>query len=133
VGDVLGQANCVQRLGDISLVRSKHAEARRYFEEALPLYRQVGAVHGQANCVQRLGDIAKAKGDLPGARERFEQALLLYERIPEPYSIGWAHWRLARLTKGDEKRRHVRTARAAWTSIDRPDLVADLDQEFGSD
>jgi len=31
----------------------------------------------------------------------------------------------------DEKRRHVEAARAAWTSIDRPDLVAELDEEFG--
>jgi tetratricopeptide (TPR) repeat protein len=132
-GSLHGQANCVQGLGEIALARSEYAEARRRFEEARPLYLRVGAVLGQANCVQRLGDIAKAEGDLSTARQRHEQALLLYERIPEPYSTGQAHRRLARLTEADEKRCHVQAARAAWAGIDRPDLVAELDQEFGSD
>jgi tetratricopeptide (TPR) repeat protein len=133
VGSVRGQASCVKGLGDIALERSEYAEARRCYEEARPLSLQVGDVLGQANCVQGLGDIATAEGDLPAARERFQQSLLLYEQIAEPYSIGGAHQRLARLSEADEKRRHVQAARAAWASIDRPDLVAALDQDFGSD
>ncbi len=57
--------------------------------------------------------------------------LALYERIPEPFSIGTTHRRLARIAEGDERTRHVEAARAAWKGIDRPDLVAKLDAEFG--
>jgi hypothetical protein len=41
------------------------------------------------------------------------------------------HRRLARVSDGANRGGHVAAARAAWTSISRPDLVAALDQEFG--
>jgi hypothetical protein len=45
--------------------------------------------------------------------------------------MGSAHRRLARLaTDPAEEQHHAATARALWTSIDRPDLVAELDAEF---
>ena len=63
--------------------------------------------------------------DIPGV-------LALYQQIAEPYSIGWAHHRLARLTTGTEREAHVAAAREAWQSINRPELVADLTREFSS-
>ncbi len=132
IGDVLGEANCITRLGDIALERSQHEEARVRYEEALPLYRRIGAVLGEANCIASLGDIALARSQHEEARANFETALALYERIPEPYSIGWTQVRLARLaTDETERDALVRAARLAWTQIDRPDLVAQLDEEFG--
>jgi hypothetical protein len=46
------------------------------------------------------------------------------------YSIGVTRVRLAESTEGAGRAVHVAAARAAWTSIDRPDLVARLDR-FG--
>jgi tetratricopeptide (TPR) repeat protein len=133
VGSVFGQAHCTSRLGDIALAHSDHAEARRCYDEALPLFLRVGSVLGQANCVRGLGDIVKVEGNLSTAREQFEEALALYQRIPDPYSIGGTHRRLARITDGDERQRHVQAACDAWTCIDQPDLVAELNREFGDD
>jgi hypothetical protein len=61
-------------------------------------------------------------------------ALSFYSRIPEPYSMGQTHRRLARLASSPEARRqHVLATRDAWQSIDRPDLIDELRQEFEAD
>ena len=93
-------------------------------EAALPLYRQVGAVLGEANCILGLGDVAAAKGETGAARARWREALALYARIPEPWSIGFAHHRLRRRAETPEQAaEHREAARRAWASIDRPDLI----------
>ena len=131
IGDVLGEANCIRNLGDIVLRRSDHASAQARFEEALPLYRRIGSVLGEANCIKNLGDIARLEGSATEAQAKYTDALQLYERIAEPYSIGWTHMRLAQLeTDRTIREAHLKAARAAWTQIDRPDLIAELEEEF---
>jgi len=131
VGSVLGEATCISSFGDIALQRADHACAQARFEEALPLYRRVGDVMGEANCIQGLGDIARLEGSLSETRAKYTDALHLYERIAEPYSIGLTQVSLARLENDPTVREaHLNAARAAWTQIDRPDLIADLEEEF---
>ena len=131
VGDVLGEANCIKSLGDIALRRSDHDGARQRYEAALPLYRKVGDVLGEANCIKSLGDIDVAGREIARACGRWREALALYARIPEPYSIGHTHIRLARhAATPAEAAEHRQAARKAWQSIHRPDLI---EQYLGKD
>ena len=131
VGSVLGEANCILSLGDIALWHSDHDGARSRYEEALPLFRRVGYVLGDANCVLSLGDLATATGDTETARQLIGKALELYERIAEPYSVGRAHRRLAKIAADvASQQEHLEAARQAWRDIGRLDLVANLDREL---
>jgi tetratricopeptide (TPR) repeat protein len=133
VGDPLGEANCIKGFGDIALARSEHDTARARFKEALPLFRRIGDLPGEADSIQGLGDVAFNLGDTSTAAQCYREALGLCERVPEPTSIGWCHRKLARLAESPEERRaHAAAALAAWTGIERADLVAELDEELGA-
>ncbi len=129
----MGEANCTNGLGQIAFERLDLDSARKRYEEALPLYQRVGDWLGKAGCIQGLGDIALKVGNLRQAHELHLSALAIYEKIPAPISIGRARCELARLASDKGARRaHVAAARAAWRSIERDDLIEQLDAEFGA-
>ena len=78
---MLGEANCIGASATSRLRRSEHDAARAAYEQALPLFRQVGDVLGEANCIQSLGDIALARSEHDAARAAYEQALPLYRQV----------------------------------------------------
>ncbi|MBX3566653.1 MAG: tetratricopeptide repeat protein [Rhizobiaceae bacterium] len=80
-GDSATAASCIRSLGDIALARSDHDRARARYDEAQPLFREVGEVLGEAHCIFGLGTIALVRSDHDGARARFEEALTLYRKV----------------------------------------------------
>lgn len=131
LGFMAGEARCMEELGKIAFARSDHDTARRCYEQACVLYEHVGFVAGEAFCIDGIGDIAFARSERDAARAAWSQALEKYARIPDPLFIGRSHRRLARISVDDEDRRaHVEAARSAWQSIQRDDLIAQLDAEF---
>lgn len=134
IGFVYGEAQCIRRLGDIAFERSDHVTAKERYEQALSLFRKIGLVWGEAHCVRGLGDIVLRRSDQAEAWRYFETALKLFERTEEPLAIGSTHLRLARLAENaSERNQHIQAARAIWKRIDRPDLIRELEEEFGAE
>jgi len=98
------KARAFWRLGDVHVQLSELPQARGRYEEALGLYRAIGAKLGEANCIQSLGDVHVRLSELPQARGRYEEALGLYRAIGDKLgeanciqSLGDVHVRLSEL------------------------------------
>jgi exonuclease VII small subunit len=77
---VLGEANDVQKLGDVHLRRDKLDEAQASFERAIELHRQAHDVLGEASDVQKLGDVHLRRDKLDEAQASFERAIELHRQ-----------------------------------------------------
>ena len=69
--------------------------ARKYFDQALALAREITYVGGQPYPMSGLGDVLLARGDLAGARTQYEQALALCEEIKDEDFASQIHNALA--------------------------------------
>ena len=81
IGDRLGEANCIQSLGDVHLRLAEYPLARQRYEEARPIYHAIGDRLGEAGCLLGLGDVTARMGDRPTARAAYDQAATLYQAI----------------------------------------------------
>jgi predicted ATPase len=75
-------------LGEIDRIAGLIESARRYYEQALSLFKTLGDPdsHGQAFCQRGLGDLALLNGDYTLARRYFESAITLAK---EPFVHSW--------------------------------------------
>lgn len=80
VDDPALRALCTQSLGDNAYVRGDLREARRRYEEALPLLQQQGAQHRHAVLMGNLATIIHRCGDLQGAYPVYMDGLGLHRQ-----------------------------------------------------
>jgi tetratricopeptide (TPR) repeat protein len=86
LGDKLGEANCVQALGEVALSQARYEEAGRLYSQALPIHRQISDRRGEANCLLSVGRLARITGDTATMVQAFTEAERIYR------SIGLTDW-----------------------------------------
>ncbi len=102
-GDILGEANCVEMIGNIHLRESRNKDALNSYNAALPLYNKVGDILGAANCVFSIGDVHLRESRNQDALNSYNAALSLFKHVGDilgaancVFSIGDIHLRESR-------------------------------------
>jgi tetratricopeptide (TPR) repeat protein len=88
-----------ESLGHVHYRLSQYQEARERYEQALPIYREIGSRLGQANAISSLGDVHYGLSQYQEARERYEQALPIYREIGDRLGQANCHFGLADLER----------------------------------
>ena len=83
VGDVRGEANTLQALGDLNMRRDDLDGALKDYQNALEIYQKIDEKMGEANTLRALGDLNMRRADLDGALEDYQNALEIYQNIDE--------------------------------------------------
>jgi tetratricopeptide (TPR) repeat protein len=63
---------------------AEYVQARERYEEALPIYRDIGARLGEANCIKSLGDVHVEVGDEAAALAAWQAAYAQYVALGLP-------------------------------------------------
>jgi tetratricopeptide (TPR) repeat protein len=105
VDDPQLKANVRKAIGDVQQFRKEMDAALESYNEALKLFRQVGAKLGEANVISSQGQMY-LPDDLDKANEYLNKALQVYQKIGSLYSIpaqignyGWKLYRLGEYEK----------------------------------
>lgn len=74
------EAQCIEKLGELMMLRSDYEGAKVCYEQALVLFRGAKDLLGRATCIAQLGEIALRRSAYDEAGARFEEALALFRR-----------------------------------------------------
>jgi tetratricopeptide (TPR) repeat protein len=129
--DTTGEANVLQAIGDVQQFRADRDAALRSYDEALRLYRALGARLGEANVLAALSCL-RLDDDVAVSQQLLEQALALRQAINDRYSEGadLGNYGIALLQRGRgaEALPYLQRARAVFADLGMAHLVAQTDQ-----
>ncbi len=79
--DTTGEANVLKAIGDVQQFRKELDAALRSYDDALRLYRALGARLGEANVLKAIGDVQQFRDDRDAALRSYDDALRLYRAL----------------------------------------------------
>jgi len=95
---------------------AEYEEARARYQEALPIFREIGHRLGEANTIQALGDLHRDQKDYDSALAHYGEAMLIYRDIGDRYNIAGTFWRMGWAWAGKgEVQRAIEAFRQAGT------------------
>ena len=111
-------------MGDLAFIESDNEQARQLFQQAIPLYDQIGDLLGKANCLQSLGDLAFIESDNEQARQLFQQAIPLYDQIGDLLGKANCYWSIGDMQFATGKKQE---ARKTWeAALDMYQRIGDI-------
>ncbi|GLV79371.1 tetratricopeptide repeat protein [Streptomyces hygroscopicus] len=97
IGDLQGQAWCLEVLGFIAADRRDTSLAHSYFSQALDAFRKTGDAHGEAVARCSLAEADGLLGNMAAAQAGFKQGLDLHRRMGDLFGEGLLWERRAHL------------------------------------
>jgi hypothetical protein len=84
LGNLLGHAEALNRLGELSLRTSATGQARDQHTHALVIARDISAAPEEARALEGIGNTHLQEGNPGQATAHLRQALTIYQRIGAP-------------------------------------------------
>jgi len=97
LGEPIGIARSLHRLGIIARLRSQFVLAHARLEEAAARFQELGDRWRQGQCSTERARIAMEQGQFEQAHALLEQSLLLYQDLGDQQRLGWVRFLLAYL------------------------------------
>jgi tetratricopeptide (TPR) repeat protein len=103
VGDKGGEANTLNNIGQVFSDLGKKQKALSYFDQALPLLRQVRDKRVEASTLNNIGIVFSDLGEKQKALSYYDQALPLHRQVGDkdgklPLCSILLHWNAAKTT-----------------------------------
>ena len=84
LGNLLGQAEALNRLGELATRTAHTPQARKYHIQALAIARDISAAPEEARALEGIGNSHLQEGNPSQAVAPLRQALTIYQRIGAP-------------------------------------------------
>jgi len=95
LGDPVGMARSLHRLGIIARARSQFVLAHVRLEEAAARFQELGDRWREGQCFTEQARVATEQGQYEQARTLLEKSLLLYQELGDQQRIAWVRFLLA--------------------------------------
>nr|MDQ3007934.1 NB-ARC domain-containing protein [Chloroflexota bacterium] len=126
------RANVLKAIGDVQQFRKENDAALESYNEALKLFKAVGAKLGEANVLAALSRMALRTGKLDEAEKQFSQIIQMRRAIGDLYNEGAdiGNFAIALLETGhkDKAKEYAMQARIIFEKIKLPAIVEMIDQ-----
>ncbi len=124
------KANVRKAIGDVQQFRKENEAALASYNEALKLFKEIGAKLGEANTYLSIGGMKRTEKDAAGAKNDFKNALTIYKLIGDQYSQGRALYRIGDVCMDEQKYQDAlaqyEQSKTLWKSIGLNEMVENI-------
>ncbi len=99
-GDRRGAARNLLMVGDLLFDQGDYEGAKKQFEDADPVFREIGAERSIRNTLERIGNVYYAEGKMRESEKYYEQTLRFDREINDPFGLASDYGNMANALDG---------------------------------